>query len=358
MVRIHPPQPIYTKREVACMPRKTNRNDITSPELLAQVNNKNKDLLCDFLDYLRSVQRSETTIAGYENDIQIAWVWCLQHNDNKFFVEWTKRNIIAYQNWMLNENQNSPARVRRMKASLSSLSNYICNVLDDEFPNFRNIINKVESPVNRPVREKTVWDDGDLEQLLYRLTQDKEYEKACVLALAIYSGRRKAELCRFKVSDFDDENLVCDGALYKSAPIKTKGRGGGKYISCYTLAKKFKPYFDAWIAERQRLGVESEWLFPAPNNADEQIGVGTLNSWANTFSRLSGKDFYFHSLRHAFTTSLVRAGIPDSVITQIVGWESADMCKIYTDIDADEQIGMYFKNGDISVPEKRDFADM
>lgn len=340
------------------MPRKTNRNDITSPELLAQVNSKNKDLLSDFLDYLRSVQRSETTIAGYENDIQIAWVWCLQHNDNKFFVDWTKRNIIAYQNWMLNKNQNSPARVRRMKASLSSLSNYICNVLDDEFPNFRNIINKVESPVNRPVREKTIWDDEDLDQLLRLLTDSKEYEKACVLALAIYSGRRKAELCRFKVSDFNDENLVCGGALYKSAPIKTKGRGGGKYINCYTLAKKFKPHFDAWMDERQQRGIESEWLFPSANDPNEQISVGTLNSWANTFSRLSGKDFYFHSLRHAFTTSLVRAGIPDSVITQIVGWESADMCKIYTDIDADEQIGMYFKNGDISVPEKRDFADM
>ena len=340
------------------MPRKTNRNDITSPELLAQVNSKNKDLLSDFFDYLRSVQRSETTIAGYENDIQIAWVWCLQHNDNKFFVDWTKRNIIAYQNWMLNKNQNSPARVRRMKASLSSLSNYICNVLDDEFPNFRNIINKVESPVNRPVREKTIWDDEDLDQLLRLLTDSKEYEKACVLALAIYSGRRKAELCRFKVSDFNDENLVCGGALYKSAPIKTKGRGGGKYINCYTLAKKFKPHFDAWMDERQQRGIESEWLFPSANDPNEQISVGTLNSWANTFSRLSGKDFYFHSLRHAFTTSLVRAGIPDSVITQIVGWESADMCKIYTDIDADEQIGMYFKNGDISVPEKRDFADM
>jgi len=37
------------------------------------------------------------------------------------------------------------------------------------------------------------------------------------------------------------------------------------------------------------------------------------------------------------------------VITQIVGWESADMCKIYTDIEADEQIGMYFKDGEINV---------
>lgn len=340
------------------MPRKTQRNEITNTALLAQVNPQNVELLRDFLDYLRSVQRSETTIAGYENDIQIAWVWCLQHNGNKFFVDWTKRNIIAYQNWMLNENGNSPARVRRLKAALSSMSNYIESVLDDEYKDFRNIINKVENPVNRPVREKTVWDDDALEQLLNELIDKKEYEKACVLALGIYSGRRKAELCRFKVSDFDDANLVCDGALYKSAPIKTKGRGGGKYICCYTLAKKFKPYFDAWIAERQRIGLESEWLFPAAGNCAEQISIGTLNSFANTFSRMTGRDFYFHSLRHAFTTSLVRAGIPDSVITQIVGWESADMCKVYTDIDADEQIGMYFKNGDISVPASQRIQDL
>ena len=340
------------------MPRKTKQNDITSPELLARVNPRNTELLSDFLNYLRSVQRSETTIAGYESDIQIAWVWCLQNNGNKFFVDWSKRNIVAYQNWLLNEHKNSPARIRRLKAALSSLSNYIEAVLDDEFPNFRNIINKVENPVNRPVREKTVWEDEALEHLLGKLTEKGEFEKACVLALGIYSGRRKAELCRFKVSDFDDCNLVCDGALYKSSPIKTKGRGGGKYISCYTLAKKFMPYFHAWMEERNRLGIRSEWLFPSPADPKKQIGVGTLNSWANTFSRMSGRDFYFHSLRHAFTTSLVRAGIPDSVITQIVGWESADMCRIYTDIDADEQIGMYFKDGEIRVPEKRGISDM
>lgn len=340
------------------MPRKTKQNEITSPELLKQVNLKNTQLLNDFIDYLHSVQRSETTIQGYQNDIQIAWVWCLQHNENKFFVDWTKRNIIAYQNWMLNENGNSPARVRRLKAALSSISNYIESVLDDEFPNFRNVINKVESPVNRPVRAKTVWEESELEELLKKLTDENEFEKACLLALAIYSGRRKAELCRFRVSDFRDENLVCDGALYKSAPIKTKGRGGGKYINCYTLAKKFKPYLDAWMKRRIELGIESEWLFPTPDNMNEQIGIGTLNSWARTFSRMTGNDFYFHSLRHAFTTSLVRAGIPDSVITQIVGWESADMCKVYTDIDADEQIGMYFKNGEISVPDKRGISDI
>lgn len=340
------------------MPRKTKMNNITNLELLEQVNPQNKILLEDFLDYLRSIQRSEATIAGYKNDIEIAWVWCLQHNDNKFFVDWTKRNVVAYQNWLLNNNENSSARIRRLKAALSSLSNYIESVIDDEFPNFRNIINKVENPVNRPVREKTVWEDCELEQLLDKLIERKDYEKACYLALAMYSGRRKSELCRFRVSDFDEGRLVCGGALYKSAPIKTKGQGGGKLIPCYTLAKKFKPYFDYWMDFRTQSGIDSEWLFPSKNNLKEHVGISTINSWSNTFSRISGKPAYIHSLRHYFTTSLVRAGIPDNVITQIVGWESADMCKIYTDIEADEQIGMYFQDGDIVAPNKKGFSDI
>ena len=340
------------------MGRQTKMNNITSKELLAQVNPENQALLSDFLDYLRSIQRSESTIHGYENDIQIAWVWCLQYNNNAFFVNWTKRNIVAYQNWLLNNNENGSSRIRRLKASLSSLSNYIEGVLDDEFPNFRNIINKVENPVNRPVREKTVWEDKELESLLDQLIQRKDYERACYLALAMYSGRRKAELCRFKVSDFSDDKLVCDGALYKSAPIKTKGRGGGKMIPCYTLAKKFKPYLDYWLDYRREHAIESEWLFPNTKSPTEHISISTINSWSNIFTKLSGKPAYIHSLRHYFTTSLARAGIPDGVIQSIVDWSSGDMVKLYKDIDADEEIGMYFKNGDISIPNKKGFEDI
>lgn len=340
------------------MGRQTVMNSITSDELLKQVNPENKQLLDDFVSYLSSVQRSETTIRGYVNDIEIAWVWCLEHNGNKSFTEWTKRNIVQYQNWLLNENKNSPARIRRLKAALSSLSNYIENVLDDEYPAFRNIINKVESPVNRPVREKTVLEDAELEKLLGDLTDARDYEKACFLALAMYSGRRKAELCRFRTSDFTDDRLVCDGALYKSAPIKTKGRGGGKMLCCYTLAKKIRPYLERWMRCREQNGIDSVWMFPAVDNADEPLKISTVNSWVNTFSRMTGRDFYMHALRHYFTTALAKAGIPDSVIVQIQGWGSADMCRIYTDIDADEQIGQYFKNGDISVDEKKELHEI
>lgn len=341
------------------MARKTRRNVLTDYESIRQICPENARLVSDFLHYLVSVQRSESTVAVYESDLNICMVWCLKHIDNKPFPNWTKRDIISLQNWLVNENGNSPARVRRIKAVLSSMSKYIEDVCDEDYPNFRNIINRIESPANQPVREKTVWTDEELKDLLDKLMERREYKKACGLALAVYGGRRKSELSRFRVCDFDEKNLVCDGALYKtSTPIRTKGRGKGKFLYCYTLAKNFRPYLEAWLEERERLGIESEWLLPDPTDSNKQLSVSSLNSWANTFSRLSGRDVYWHSFRHSYVTSLVRAGIPDSVIAQIIGWDSVEMCKIYNDMEAEEHIAMYFKNGDIDVSRRKSFDEI
>lgn len=344
------------------MPRKTKQNDITSPELLSQINPENQRLKQDFISYLQSIQRSPKTINGYSNDIDIFFVWNLLHNGNKFFPKISKRDYAAYQYWLINENGNSPARVRRLKSTISSMSNYVENILDDEeeFKGFRSTIRKIESPAMQQVRKKTVWSDEALDELLDKLSATGQHKKACMLALAMCSGRRKAELCRFSVDDFKDENLVCGGALYKtSEPIQTKGFGLGKYIYCYTLAKKFKPYLDAWMAERAEHGIESKWLFPSGDDPAEQISDTTLNSWAATFSRMTGEDFYWHSLRHYFTTHLAKAGLPDGVIQEIVGWESADMVRVYKDMSAEEQIAQYFgEDGEIRTDVQRSLSDL
>lgn len=336
-------------------------NSITSPELLAQVNVRNQDLKKEFLNYLKAINRSDGTIRQYGSDLDIFFCWVLQNAGNKEFSKITKRDIIAFQGWLINENGNSPARVRRLKATISSLSNFCENILSDEeedYASFRSIVRKIENPPLQLVREKTVWEEEQLEELLRKLTELGQHEKACMLALGIYSGRRKSELCRFRVSDFNEDKLICEGALYKSDPIRTKGRGDGKIIPCYTLAKKFQPYLDRWLKEREEKQIDSEWLFPDPGDSSRQITITTLNSWANTFSRMSGRDFYWHSLRHAFTTGLAKAGIPDGVIQSIVNWESADMVRLYKDIDADEEIGMYFQDGEIRAPERKTLADL
>ena len=334
------------------MPRSTQMNDLTSHELVAQVNPDNLRLKKDFLDYLRSVQRSPGTIRGYENDLDIFFVYCLKNLGNKRFSEVSKRDIVSFQNWLINENGNSPSRVRRIKSAISSLSNYIESILDDEeeFKGFRSIVRKIESPVNQPVRDKTILSEEQLKGLLGSLTDSGKHEKACMLALAMYSGRRKSELVRFRVDDFSDNNLICGGALYKtSETIKTKGFGLGKYIYCYTLAKDFKPYLDRWMEQREREQLNSEWLFPLKNDQSKQMKPETLNSWAISFGKMLGVDFYWHALRHFFTTNLARSGLPDGVIQEIIGWSSSDMVRLYKDLTTEEQLDQYFDETGIKV---------
>ena len=329
------------------MARKTKQNKNTSPELLKQVNPKNLRLLDDFLNYLTSIQRAEGTIKGYRNDIEGFFCYCLQFLENKFYIDLSKRDIVAYQNFILTQNENSPARIRRIKSALSSLGNYVENVLDDEYQDFRSIIRKIESPINRPTREKTVLTDEQCDCLLDELVRRKQYDKACCAALVFCSGRRKAELIRFKTKYFADENIIY-GSLYKTPEkILTKGRGGGKLLTCYVLSKNFKPYFDLWINQRKELGIESEWLFPNKEDSSKPLKITTLDSWADVFSRILGVNFYFHCGRHYFSTKLSQLGIPDSVLQTIIGWESAEMCRLYIDTDPDDEIGKYFVDGEI-----------
>lgn len=339
------------------MPRKTVHNQLTTREDVADVNERNIDLLQDFLTYMRSLQRSAGTIAGYKNDLLIFFVWIKDNAHNKAFSELTKRDIIHFQNWMIDENKSSPSRVRRIKAAISSLSNYIENILDDDqdYRGFRSIVRKIDNPPLQPVREKTVWDDDELQNLLDELVRRGKVEQACFLALAMYSGRRKAELCRFKVTDFDEDKVVCDNSLYKSAPILTKGM---RYINCYVLKKKFDPYLQLWLKERYSRHIKSEWLFFDHDDHEESLKISTVNSWGQTFCDITDKNFYWHSLRHFFCTELVRAGIPDGVIVDIIGWKSSDMLKIYDDTPKEEKISAFFKDGDIVSSDKKELSDL
>ena len=335
------------------MGRSTVYNNITSPELISQILPANITLMNDFLEYLQSIDRSETTRNAYKNDLLIFWVWNLQNNNNKEFVKISKREFAKFQNHCLNVWGWSSNRVRRVKSTISSMSNFIENILDEEpeFEGYRSTIKKIESPVKDVVREKTVFEAEELQKLLDYLVDQKKYMQACMLALAMYSGRRKSELPRFKTSYFDEENVIF-GSLYKTPEkVKTKGRGSkGKLLELYVLKKEFDPYLKLWLEERMQLGITSEWLFPLNVNGEwiqeEHIRPETLDNWVYSYTKLLGKDFYWHALRHFFTTQCFKANLPSAVIQEIVGWDSADMVNLYNDTSTEETLAKYFdENG-------------
>ena len=142
--------------------RSTVYNNITDSDKLKQVNPENLQLEEDFLEYLESVDRSKGTIKQYKANLHIFWCWNLEFNKNKFFVDLTKRELVKFQNHALNIWQWSPRRIRVVKATISSLSNFIESILDDEFEDYRPIVRKIESPSNEAVREKSVFTKEEL----------------------------------------------------------------------------------------------------------------------------------------------------------------------------------------------------
>lgn len=340
--------------------RSTVYNEITSEEKMSKVNPENLELEKDFLEYLKATDKAKNTISQYTSNLHIIWCWSLDYNKNKAFVDFTKREITKFQNHALSVWGWSPRRLRTVKATARSLENFIERMLDDEYPDYRAIWNKIESPVNEEVRVKTVFADEELQALLAKLVELKQYRNACILALAMYSGKRKAEITRFKVSYFNDENLICGGALYKTPEkMVTKGRGQrGKLLDVYVLAKPFKPYYDLWMEERARLGIDSEWLFPNPHDPHEHIGIPMMNSIASVFARMLEKPFYFHSVRHFWTTSMLEANLPESVVQMISGWSSAEMLRLYDDRSNDAQLEKYFDAYGIKKTNRTSLEDL
>lgn len=343
------------------MARTTKYNAISSKEILDKIDKQNKFLKTEFLEYLKSVDKASSTIEQYTNDLNIFFCWNYNSNDNKPFTKISKREFAKFQNYALTEWQWSPKRIRRVKAVISSLSNFIENILDeeDDFKDYRSVIKKIESPVNEPVREKTIFEPEELQQLLDNLVENKKFEAACALSLAMSSARRKAELTRFKVSYFTDENVIF-GSLYKTPEkVVTKGRGSkGKLLYLYVLKKQFDPYLKLWMDERKEKGIESEWLFPKVSDMKDHVSTDTFDTWAEWFTKLSGKDFYWHSIRHYATTEFRKNNLPTDVIQEIIGWESADMVNLYTDISADDKIGQYFDENGIKEIKQTTLADM
>ena len=343
------------------MARTTVYNTICSKDSLDKIDAQNKFLKKEFLEYLKSVGKAATTIDQYGNDLNIFFCWNFDYNDNKPFIKITKREFAKFQNNALNEWQWSPKRIRRVKATLSSLSNFIENILDEEeeFKDYRSVIRKIESPVDTPVREKTVFEPEELQQLLDKLVESKKYEAACALSLAMSSARRKSELTRFKVSYFTDDNVI-HGSLYKTPEkVVTKGRGvNGKLLYLYVLKKSFDPYLKLWMDERKEKGIESEWLFPKLTDMNEHVSVDTFDTWAEWFTKLTGRDFYWHSIRHYATTEFRKNNIPTDVVQELIGWESADMVNLYTDISADDKIGQYFDENGIKQVKETTLAEL
>lgn len=330
------------------MARETFRKIITTPEKIEQIEPNNKKLVDRFLRYM-SQMRSEGTIKTYRSNFNIFFCWNLDYNDNKPFEKIKKLEMQDFFIFCSEELRYSPNRYSQMHSSLSSLSTYIENQLDelDRYANFRNIVPKIDKPPKEPVRKKTIISPAQIDELTLLLEEQSKEEpfrmqEALYIVLSISAGTRLNETLRITTDILDENETAFDDLfLVTKEPIKTKGRGRqGKMLHKYIIKNLFLPWYKKWLPIREKVMKENN---VAEHNAifikrnGEPIKSATVNDWTTRWSKMIDLDIYPHSFRHYFVTYLSKIGLEAELIQSIVGWTSSDMVAIYNDLRIDER---------------------
>lgn len=322
------------------MPRKTEQHSYFTEEKWERVNPNNKKLREDFLRYCRSTDKSPDTIESYTSNTRIFFLWMLENADNKDFTDIEKLDILNFQDWMITDQHLSSNRVRQLKSTISSMSNYICDMLDKKYPDFRNIVNKIKPPAKIEVREKTVFTNEQVDYLLKTLVERKKYMQACLIACLAASGVRKGEIIQFKVDFFDVKRFDEEAGYYITPEIRCKGAGRiGKRLTKFVIRDIMYTYFELWMKERERLGITSEELFVHKRKGEWiPAEISTVNSLMLTVSNILNADAYAHAFRHYAATWLKRNGVETSKIRDFLGHNDSSTTEIYIDIGTEENL--------------------
>lgn len=320
--------------------RETYKKIITSPELIEQINPKNKQLAERYLKNF-ATKRSPKSVIVYKSNLNIFFVWNVLHNDNIFFVDLKKLDFMDFFDFCVTELKYSPNRYAQMHSCLSSFSTWIENYFDDVYPEYRNLLPKIEKLPKELVRKKSVFTKEEIDGLMELLGEQGRVQEQCLLALMISSGSRASELARFTIDIIDENNTAFDDLFLETTEeIQVKGRGvNGKSLIRYILKDTFLPYYHKWLPLRNEILTKNNKKHNAIfiNQFGDPASVATFRGWVERWNESMDKTLYIHSIRHYYTTTLLAIGLEQELVQEIVGWQSSEMLKIYNDSTAKDR---------------------
>lgn len=216
-----------------------------------------------------------------------------------------------------------------MRSTLNSFSVFIEDILDEEYPLFRNQIKKIETRPKLYSRQKTVL---TIEQLIDFLFYLESKQEACFIALLASSGIRVSESFQFTTDLIDEDTTICNGVFLETTHrIQTKGN---KFLYKYILKNLFLPYYKDWLPLRNQIlkenGQNHNYIFIKNNGTPATIS--TVRSWNRKWNKYFDEPFYPHCLRHFLCTYLAKNNIPQELIVELFGWTSSNMYYIYNDL--------------------------
>jgi integrase len=328
---------------------------ITEEEWLL-CNEFNRNMRDEFIE--NSTELSPKSLDSYRSNLQIWINWARINCGNKPQTEIKSRDYLKFQNWLVNMDHSS-SDVANKRSAISSFNNYIALYYQDEYPTFRNFINKgIKKPEHKLVNEKNPPTMEEMEMMCEKIeNNDKikdKYMKLAYLRFTWETGCRREEshiLLKsivnaepvkkmVKVKDKDGNIVEKEATFYTTHPLRCKGRGRTGKVRKLKFSDYSMDAIKKWLEIRGE--DDNPYMFVIKTSTEvRQIAAETFNQWSTAiFSKLLGRRFHPHALRESRATAIVvEEGKSLEAAARLLGHASSETTKkhyVICDTEDDE----------------------
>ena len=287
-------------------------------QMWLQVNAEYRELAEEFV----SVQNhSKETKKQYVSGLrQFGWYLCDSMN-NKKLHKVTKRDFLRYMSYLRDNRKMSSSGIGFKKACVSSLCNYIENVIVGEedykdYALFRNFTRGLPPIPKNTVYEKVKVTHAEYKEMMDVLESDENYLGMAWLAVAFNVGARRSEIKQFK-SEIVNYDFPEESSFIYTHNVRLKGRGEDGKVEPYMMNREALDYVKLWLEKR---GYDHEYIFTTKSNGSiSQMS----SSWAdyfcaNVLSDILGRRINPHLFKASCVTYLLEQGVKLELVSKFV----------------------------------------
>lgn len=314
------------------------RSDDVTDEMWEQVNEFNRDMVKEFLEY--KVELSEKSIVQYSSALRIFFWWVKENLKDKDCVDIKKKEFIRYLNWLTNRGLSDSA-IKMKKSIVSSFCSYIMEYYEDEYPTFRSFVSSSMKVVKTGyVHGKEPLTPEEIDDLCEKLEEMEEWQKLAWVKFSYSTGCRRAEsrqLLKEVVNSEPDEKEITildeDGKeqkaiskFYKTHTIRCKGPSKIGKPRVLKFDQDTMDTFKKWLEVRGEDDCPYMFVIKEKDSSTHQVGEQVFNDWCSgILTKLVGRRIHPHLFRESRATNLVVYEHKSSKVAQkLLGHESVE----------------------------------
>ncbi|RDU34711.1 transposase [Neobacillus piezotolerans] len=274
-----------------------------------------------FTDYLKKEGKSENTIASYRQSVGGFLKW-FDESKGLNFRKLHRENVREYISFLKTVKNSKPKTINTKVNALVKFNEFL---IESGMQEEMVLTKKDYVKVQQQYASLAKVEFKDVEKFRQMILDSGNKRNYAIVSVLGYAGLRISEALNLKMNEF---NLI-------SREILVQDGKGGKTRTVF-MNDKVKTALQAWLKEREKRGIDNEYLFVS--NRNKRLDRTTVNRIFNEYSEKLGKEITPHDLRHFFCSHAIRSGLSVHEVANQAGHSNIHTTLLYTNPSKEELI--------------------